>query len=322
MALKPWPPTACNFEGATSMTTEATNADAVRTAEDQDAALDLGNDLVTGVAPARTEPAASASTDAGATEGDATEEGAKGGGHGIPRARLNEVNERRRLAEEQLAQRERENEELRAQLDAMKAGRQPEQAPAAAPRAASFDVDAAEEEYAQALLDGDTKAASAIRRTINQHIEDSALQRFEQTTQERTASTLAQGVVERALEQYPWLDEPEGAVALELIEASMKSKVAAGMARHEALASAVQTIAPRFAPNDPPGRVLPNGGAPVDTRLERANKRGAADSLLQPAAVQAGMGNRATPPQVDTTQLTDEQLMSLPKEDLQKALGY
>src|SRR5690606_29927414 len=117
-------------------------------------------------------------------------------------------------------------------------------------------------------------------------------------------------------------EQDEGAIAMELIEASVKAKTGAGMPRHLALADAISTIAPKFAPDGTPSRGLPNGGAPVDTRLERANKRGAADSLLQPAAVQAGMGNRATAPKIDgNTKLTEEQIAGASKAELDAALG-
>ncbi|WP_157019812.1 hypothetical protein [Acidovorax temperans] len=304
------------------MTTQAT-AQGADTPEEE---LDLGNDMPgAGQGDAAVpggDAAKQAASNEQASDPEGTDDGSKGGGHGIPRARLNEVNERRRLAEEQLAQRERENEELRAQLAALNTGRGG--APAAATPDAqlqpAFDPDAAEEQYAQALLDGDTKAAAALRKAINQHVEEAAFLRFEQSTRQQQSAALAEAVVTQALQHYPWLDED--AVALELIDAAVQAKAAQGVPRHAALAEAISTIAPRFAPGGIPPVRLESQAAPVDTRLERADKRGAAASLQQPAAVQAGMGNRATPPQIDTTQLTDEQLLALPKEDLQKALGY
>lgn len=293
--------------------------------------LDLGNDDLpntgTSEAPAPAPaPAAAAAGDVGGSEQDG-EDGGKGGGHGIPRERMNEVTKQRRIAEERLAEREqrlaekeRENEELRAQLAA--AGTGGRSATQAAPPPAAFDVDAAEEQYAQALLDGDAKAASAIRREINQHIETSVMKRVAESSQQEQVFAKSGVVVANAMEAYPWLDQEEGAVALELIEATVRTKVADGVPHHIALANAIATIAPRFAPDDTPSRVLPNGGAPADTRMERANKRGAADSLLQPAAVQAGMGNRAVAPKIDgSTKLSDDQIDGLPKADLDKALG-
>lgn len=283
----------------------------------EEEALDLGNDALpsTGTseaaapAPAPAPAAApAAASDAGSGEGSA-------GTQNVPYARFREVNESRRLLEEQLAA-------MQQEVQALKAGQPPSPVPAASPPPVALDVDAAEEQYAQALLDGDTKAASAIRREINQHIENSALQRFEQVSQHQQSTALSQAVVERAIQEYPWLDEAEGAVALELIEAAVTLKVAQGQKRHDALAEAISTIAPRFAPAGPPLQGLAGGAGSVDTRLARADKRGAADSLLQPAAVQAGMGNRATAPKIDgSTKLSDEQISGLSKAEMDKALG-
>lgn len=281
-----------------------------------DEALDLGNDDLpgTGTSEAPAPAPAPAATPAPASDSSSAE--GAGSTQNVPYARFREVNENKRLLEEQLAA-------MQQELQAIKAGQQPAAAPspAAASAPAAFDVDAAEEQYAQALLDGDAKAASAIRRTINQHIEDSAVQRLEQTSRLQESATKAQDVVSQALEDYPWLDQEEGAAALEMIEAMVLAKTTAGVPRHIALANAIATVAPRFAPDSPPVG-LGNRNAPVDTRLERADKRGAADSLLQPAAVQAGMGNRATAPKVDgSTKLTDDQISNLPKDEMDKALG-
>lgn len=278
--------------------------------------LDLGNDDQPSAGATETAEPAAAPAAAPATASDAPGD-ATGSTQNVPYARFREVNENKRLLEEQLAAMQRE-------VQALKAAQQPGSAaaPASAPAPAAFDVDAAEEQYAQALLDGDAKAASAIRRTINQHIEDSALQRFEQTTQQQHTATKSQEVVARALEVYPWLDQEEGAAALELIDAMVQAKTASGVPRHLALADAIATVAPRFAPGDIPPVGLASRAAPVDTRLERADKRGAADSLLQPAAVQAGMGNRAVAPKIDdSTKLTDDQITNLSKDEMAKALG-
>ena len=275
--------------------------------------LDLGNDdePETGSpgngAPAAATPAPAPAPDTGSGDGS-------GATQNVPYARFREVNESKRQLEEQLAV-------MQQEVQALKAGRQPAAAPATAPAPAAFDVDAAEEQYAQALLDGDTKAATSIRREINQHISDSALQRFEQTSRQQESATKAQDVVARALQEHPWLDQEEGAAALEMIEAMVLAKTTAGVPRHIALANAIATVAPRFAPDSPPVG-LGNRNAPVDTRLERADKRGAADSLLQPAAVQAGMGNRATAPKIDdSTKLTDDQITNLSKDEMAKVLG-
>lgn len=283
----------------------------------EDEVLDLGNDDLPNTGPSEAPAPAPAPAATPAPASDANSGEGTGSTQNVPYARFREVNESKRLLEEQLAATQRE-------MEALKAGQQPAAAPspAAAPAPAAFDVDAAEEQYAQALLDGDAKAASAIRREINQHIETSVMKRVAESSQQEQVAAKSEAVVANAMEAYPWLDQEEGAVALELIEASVRTKVADGVPHHIALANAIATIAPRFAPDDTPSRVLPNGGAPADTRMERANKRGAADSLLQPAAVQAGMGNRAVAPKIDgSTKLSDDQIDGLPKSDLDKALG-
>lgn len=295
---------------------EEGGADGGGTAPEEET-LDLGNDDLpnTGTSEAPAPAPAPAATPAPASDASSGE--GTGSTQNVPYARFREVNENKRLLEEQLAA-------MQQELQAYKAGQQPAAAPspAAAPAPAAFDVDAAEEQYAQALLDGDAKAASAIRREINQHIETSVMKRVAESSQQEQVFAKSGVVVANAMEAYPWLDQEEGAVALELIEATVRTKVADGVPHHIALANAIATIAPRFAPDDTPSRVLPNGGAPADTRMERANKRGAADSLLQPAAVQAGMGNRAVAPKIDgSTKLSDDQIDGLPKADLDKALG-
>lgn len=290
------------------------------------ASLDLGTTVAPAVvaAPAvpSTAPQAVEAESAQLAE-DPVEEGSKGGGHGIPRARLNEVNEKRREAEERLAERDRENAELRAQLAALQPTA-PSASTAPAPAAPSqaqtgFDVEAAEEQYAQALLDGDTKAAVAIRRQINQQIEEAALVRVREEQAAAQSRDDANKTVAQLLGEFPWLEAPEGAEVLDLIEASFVQKVQRGMSQAAAMAEAVRTIAPKFAP--------PQLGSPAavdtrDSRSTRANERGAAHSMLQPPLPQAGMGNRATPISVDTTQLSDEEFMALPKAELEKALGY
>lgn len=281
------------------------------TAEEE--VLDLGNDdqPESGTASkeaAAATPAPAPASDTGSGEGT-------GATQNVPYARFREVNESKRQLEEQLAA-------MQQEVQALKAGQQPAAAPAATPAPDAFDVEAAEEQYAQALLDGDTKAAASIRRQIHQYIEDSAVRRVEQTTQQQQSTSKSQEVLDRAFKEYPWLEYEEGTPAVEMIEAMVLAKTAKGVPRHQALADAIAVVAPRFDPNDPPSRGLPGNGAPVDTRLERANKRGAADALLQPAAVQAGMGNRATAPKIDdSTKLTDDQIANLSKDEMAKVLG-
>lgn len=248
---------------------------------------------------------------AGAESDDA---GGDKGGSGIPRARFNEVNDRRKVLESEV-------EELRAQLSARNGAAAP--APAAQPAAQAFSIPEAEEQYAQLMLDGDTKAAAALRLKINTAIEVSMLERFQQNSVSERERGQANEAVDQMMQQFPWLESPDGAQALELIEASMVMKVQRGIPHAQAIRESVQAIAPRFAPHaaTAPYGVRQDGAASGDMRTQRANERGAAHSLQQPPLPQAGMGNRATPVTVDTSQLNDEEYMALPEAERKKARG-
>ncbi|WP_028605540.1 hypothetical protein [Ottowia thiooxydans] len=238
---------------------------------------------------------------------DAT--GERSGG-GIPRARFNEVNDRRKALEAQV-------EELQAQLAAGNSGT----TPSSVAQTSRIGLQEAEEQYAQLMLDGDAKAAAALRMQINAAVEQETFERFRAANAGEREQAKAQATVEQLLGEFPWLDEPEGAEAMELIEASVTLKMGRGASRAQAISEAVMSIAPRFAPGYPLSRVRQDTPVSGDIRAARANERGAAHSLLQPALPQAGMGNRATPVRVDTSKLSDEEYMALPEAERKKARG-
>ncbi len=289
---------------------------------------DMGNDLD----PAQPDEQASDDGAGGEppagtnTEADG-EDGADGHGGkraaGIPKARFNEVNEERKKALNELEAAKAEIERLRAGKPAATA-----QAPAAAPAADSDDsyIDAKEQEYAEALYDGDGKKAAAIRREINaQLVQQATAQAREVAATEFTAresKTLLQAAVQTAVAAYPWLNDPEGADALDLILAARDQRISNGMPAHLALIEAVNKIAPKFAPeSDTPSRVSEKQEPAKDLRTAAAIARGVADSDLQPPAAQAGIGNRATPNRIDWKALDEDQFAAVPRDELRKALG-
>jgi len=295
---------------------------------------DMGNDLD----PEPTETQAAAADGGGPwgpggdpPAGDNTEaegeDGADGQGGkrsvGIPKARFNEVNEERKEALRKLEALEEEVKRLRAEQPAATAP-----APAAAPAAASddTDIDAKEQEYAEALYAGDGKKAAAIRREINEQlVKQATAQAREVAATEFTAresKTLLQAAVQTAVAAYPWLNDPEGEDALDLILAARDQRISKGMPAHLALIEAVNKIAPKFAPDsDTPSRVSEKQEPAKDLRTPAAIARGLADSDRQPAAAQAGIGNRATPNRIDWKALDEDQLAAVPKDELRKALG-
>lgn len=291
---------------------------------------DMGNDLDP------EQPDEQATSDGGGDGGESPagsnaeaegEDGADGQGGkrsaGIPKARFNEVNEERKEALRKLEAAEEELKRLRAATEKPAAT-----APAATPAAASddTDIDAKEQEYAEALYAGDGKKAAAIRREINEQlVKQATAQAREVAATEFTAresKTLLQAAVQTAVAAYPWLNDPEGADALDLILAARDQRISKGMPAHLALMEAVNKIAPKFAPDsDTPSRVSEKQEPAKDLRTPAAIARGLTDSDRQPAAAQAGIGNRATPNRIDWKALDEDQLAAVPKDELRKALG-
>lgn len=227
----------------------------------------------------------------------------------IPKARFDEVNERRKTAEQELAEAQAEIERLRA------APAQRTTPPAAAPVAAApdFDEDAKEQAYIEAMLDGDTAKAKLIRMEINAALRSQAAQEFEARTVQRTEAASLNAVARKSTEDYPYLDTADGEYALGLIVSARDAAIARGIPAHEALADAVAKIAPRFAPDDngTPSPVLPGGKQPVDTRTKQALERGALDSTRQPPSLQAGLGNRSDKVRVDVLTMDEAQFENL-----------
>lgn len=240
---------------------------------------------------------------------------------GIPKARFNEVNEeKKRLA--------RELEEAQAEVQRLRTAA-PVATPAPTPAPPAFDEDAKESEYTEALMEGDTKKAVAIRKEINAHVRATAKSeaaaeaesRYTQREQEAAAQTTARDLSAasaQAVADFPYLDTEAGGEALELIVASRDRKIAQGIAHGEALRQAVKVIAPKFDPN-------PKAADPAepkdDQRAAEAVKRGAADSLQQPASVQAGVGNRATAGRVNVQAMTDAEFDALPMAERRRLRG-
>ena len=247
---------------------------------------------------------------------------------GIPKARFDEVNEGRKEALRKL-------EEAQAEIERLKAGAGAGATPAAAKPAAQadaaqapggFDVDAKEQEYAEALYAGDGKKAASIRREINAHLVTEATTRAREVAATeftaRETQTLLKAAVQTAVAAYPWLNKPEGEEALDLIVAARDQRIKKGMPPHLALQEAVNKIAPKFAPEgDTPSRESTDTPERKDTRTAQALARGAADSMLQPPPVQAGIGNRATAARIDVESLTDEQYDALPDAEKKRLRG-
>lgn len=248
----------------------------------------------------------------------------------IPKARFDEVNNERKDAIREAAEAKARAELLERELEQLRASSAKPAAPEAPP-APAFDEDAKEAEYIEAMLNGDAALAKQIRREINQNIKAAAeaaavastQAEFEQRTAEAERRAIAanlQATSAQAIADYPYLDTQEGALALKLILAARDADIAQGVPPHIALSEAVKTIAPKFAP-DTPARESTQGKPAGDTRTAAAIARGAADSQLQPPAVQAGIGARAGGGRVNIQTMTDEQFDNLSEADKKRLRG-
>ena len=239
--------------------------------------------------------------------------------HGIPKARFDEVNERRKQAENEL-------EQTRDELARIKqAAAHPANTASATDTAQAGQtgktVDEQEAEYIEAMMEGNTDRALEIRRSINAQLVVEAETRVETRNNQITAASQLQAESDKAVADYPYLDTDEGAVALGLIIDARNANVARGMPVVEALREAVKTIAPRFAPAADPTRVLQTTAKQVDTRSADALRRGAADSIKQPPPIVAGVGNRATSAMPNINEMTEEQFDNLSEAEKKRARG-
>lgn len=229
----------------------------------------------------------------------------------IPKARFDEVNEDRKATKAAL-------DAANAEIARLLAHGKPDTQ--ARP---TFDEDAKEKEYIEAMMNGETDAALAIRREINANIREQSRHDAAQDIEYRTAANNLADESTKAVEDYPYLETDEGAYALGLIIAARDVDIGKGVPPHLALRRAVAAIAPRFMPdeNETPSRDLPNDKPALDTRTQRALSRGARDSNLQPPALQAGIGTRVTGGRVDWEKIDEDQFRSMTLAEKKRARG-
>lgn len=250
--------------------------------------------------------------------GEAAEEDGGRAPSSVPISRFQEVNDRRKTAEQALADAQAELARYRATGSNSSGAGEAQTSTQAAPPESRFDLDAQEEAYANALLDGDTKGAAAIRREINQHLEQAAVQRYHSETNQQRASQEYNVLVDQVMDAHPWLDQPEGAQAMDLIVELVDARVRKGASPAQALSEAVSAIVPRFAPAG--GQQLVPAMA-TDPRIAASLARGARASSDQPAAMLGGIGNRSTGGMPDVDQLDDEQFSRLSEAEKRKMRG-
>ena len=200
----------------------------------------------------------------------------------IPRARFDEVNAKLH------AEREEANR-LRAELEALNK-------PNAA-QAAEIDVDTLEDQFFDAIINGEKERAKEIRAQINAEIYNKARAASEEVvsttlTQREIQSSFAK-VVEQTVTDYPFLDSNSPDANAEAIGEVVEWRdfyLSKGDTPAAALQKAAAKIAPIYSKAaDPTPEPM------TDKRKQAAIANAAKASAAQPPAVEAGIGNRAIP---------------------------
>ena len=197
----------------------------------------------------------------------------------IPRARFDEVNAKLH------AEREEANR-LRTELEAMNRS--------STTKADVIDVDTLEDQFFDAIINGEKEKAKEIRAQINAEIYNRARAASEEVvsttlTQREIQSSFAK-VVEQTVTDYPFLDSNSPDANAEAIGEVVEWRdfyLSKGDTPAAALQKAAAKIAPIYSKAAPE--------LPTDKRKQAALATAAKASAAQPPAVEAGIGNRAIP---------------------------
>ena len=197
----------------------------------------------------------------------------------IPRARFDEVNAKLH------AEREEANR-LRAELEALNRS--------STTQADAIDVDTLEDQFFDAIINGEKERAKEIRAQINAEIYNKARAASEEVvsttlTQREIQSSFAKAV-EQTVTDYPFLDSNSPDANAEAIGEVVEWRdfyLSKGDTPAAALQKAAAKIAPIYSKAAPE--------LPTDKRKQAALATAAKASAAQPPAVEAGIGNRAIP---------------------------
>ncbi len=247
---------------------------------------------------------------------------------GVPPERFNEVNEKRKAAEEEAARLRAENEALKAAqaaAAAQPASAQPSapaaSAPASEPAAVAVDIKALNKEAADALLEGDTERYAELQQQIMAEVDRAATERALQTINERNARSEIDAVVQRMEATYPVLasDGSGDPAAISAVIARRDSYIAQGMKTAAALEKAAGEIGALFSGTSAPSSAGSN--PPADPRPAAAVRRASEVAGSQPPAPDAGIGERATTGRINVAALSDADFAKLPDSEKKRLRG-
>lgn len=241
--------------------------------------------------------------------------------HSIPKARLDREIQKRRELEEQMA-------EIQHQMKLIQKG-QGSEAPKQdeAPKEPEFDTNAAEKQYMDALMDGDTDKAFEIRQQINQEQE----RRLREELTQSTTKTLEQDKQQQEFMDYanklqsenPQFDPESSDFNEDALKYALELRdgiIATGKAPKDALGEAVELAKLKFSitgePAKPADKPKPKATRPkqsLDKKIEAANK--------QPGKMQGVSGGSDDDGLPNVAEMSSDEWEALPESVQNKLLG-
>lgn len=232
----------------------------------------------------------------------------------VPHARFEEKNQEAKANRARVL--ELEEELARAK------GAAPTQASKESEQPLAYDFDAAEERYSAALLDGDQSLAKQIRAEIRKQEQEAADKRAEAAADRRYQESRKQEdekrvklefdlALAKAYEAHPFLNsdsEQANPDAIDEVLVWHESFVRKGKTPAEALAAAIEKVAPRYVKKaeEPVQAPKPN----LQQAVDRANK-------VPPRP--GGVGERAS--ELDVSKMSAKDIKALSPEDEARLAG-
>lgn len=237
----------------------------------------------------------------------------------VPHARFNEVNEA--LKEERSLR-----EQMQRRLDAL----EQRNAPKEEEELPEFDFDAKEDEYNDALMEGDTVKAKQIRAEIRKADRELIAAQMEQRVTERIsqqeATRLFMEEAERVVDKYPFLadGENQNKKAVDEVKEWRDFYMQKGDAAHTALRKAANKVAPMYADDsgDPDDKTAVLSVAELRRRQKaKAMQRNADASSKQPPPLKGGSGERSSKRDLNINDLSDDEYDNLTAAEKKRLRG-
>jgi len=242
----------------------------------------------------------------------------------IPKSRFDEVNKRAKDAEAKAEALQREFEALKAgmQQGQPQQPQQPQQQPEQKPQ---FDFNAKEQQYMDAVLDGETDKALAIRNEIR----EAERAEFQSVAQTKSTESVEQMQLRSRVEQAaiklnaekPIFDSTSESFNQSALDEALTVRnglMATGVDPVEAMQQAAELVSFKYKPAEAPVAqaepAVPKQQPVSAKKVDTANK--------QPPSIGAKTGQPAdTGPKLDVMQMSEEEFDNLSSEEINKLLA-